>query len=161
MSDREEQAQTRTRLIYSALALLGGAFLAVMISLNSNLATYLTALGSSVTAHVLGTLVALLVLLVNSVKRQAKNPQSIAVKAPWWAYVGGFPGIFIVILAAVTVNGPLGLIGTLVVNVLGQTVFGLFCDHYGWFGMLRRPVTLSTLLPTIFILVGCSLVVTA
>ena len=42
------------------------------------------------------------------------------------------------LLAAVTVNGVLGLAGTLALSLVGQMAFGVLVDACGWFGLRRR-----------------------
>ncbi|MGL6582984.1 DMT family transporter, partial [Aeromonas caviae] len=57
---------------------------------------------------------------------------------PPWAWLGGLPGALTVVLAALCLNSPLGMAGTLALLLLGQLLFGALCDGLGWLGLARR-----------------------
>ena len=121
-----------------SLGLLGGLALAVMIALNSALAQYGTPLQASWVAHGVGTLVSLLLL---GVVRQRQAGLSKRETAPLWAYLGGLPGAFTVVLGAMTVNSALGLSASIAFIMAGQILFGLLCDRLGLLGMAKRRLT--------------------
>jgi transporter family-2 protein len=148
-----------SRFIPILIALFGGALLALMIALNSQLYLYVSPLVSSWVAHATGAIAALLLLVMFKKRRAAKqtSPEPI----PWWAYLGGVSGALLVVLAVITVNGFLGITGTLVLSIVGQVVFGLFSDQFGWFGLQKHPVTLRRVLSVIPIVVGSLLIVYA
>ncbi|QYJ99648.1 DMT family transporter [Shewanella alkalitolerans] len=131
--DLKPQASTPLNLM---LGLLGGVALAVMIALNSELAKYGSPLLASWVAHGVGTLVALLLLGAVRLRQGALTRRNEA--APWWAYLGGLPGAFTVVLGAMTVNSTLGLSASIAFIMAGQILFGLMCDSLGLFGMARR-----------------------
>ncbi|QYJ92354.1 DMT family transporter [Shewanella spartinae] len=131
--DLKTQASTPLNLM---LGLLGGVALAVMIALNSELAKYGSPLLASWVAHGVGTLVALLLLGAVRLRQGALTRRNEA--APWWAYLGGLPGAFTVVLGAMTVNSALGLSASIAFIMAGQILFGLVCDSMGLFGMARR-----------------------
>ncbi|WP_258406857.1 DMT family transporter [Shewanella rhizosphaerae] len=131
--DLKPQASTPLNLM---LGLLGGVALAVMIALNSELAKYGSPLLASWGAHGVGTLVALLLLGAVRLRQGALTRRNEA--APWWAYLGGLPGAFTVVLGAMTVNSALGLSASIAFIMAGQILFGLVCDSLGLFGMARR-----------------------
>lgn len=158
------------------LALIGGALLALMIKLNSSLAALTTPLYASWLAHGIGASVALLLIAVittvskrdrpNIVKPLSRNttskhdrPTLSGGAAPKWSYLGGIPGAMVVILAAITVNSELGLSGTLVLGLLGQVLFGLLSDHFGLFGVDKKPISAHRLLSIIPIFSGASLII--
>ena len=120
------------------LAIGGGALLALMIDSNSLLARYTSAVFSSWLAHGVGALVALIVLSLAVGLRGGTGQRRIQPgRSPLWFYLGGIPGAFTVLLAAVAVNGPLSLAGAIALMMVGQVLFGLVSDH---FGLLRVPV---------------------
>ncbi|WP_144202809.1 DMT family transporter [Shewanella sp. KCT] len=131
--DLKPQASTPLNLM---LGLLGGVALAVMIALNSELSKYGSPLLASWVAHGVGTLVALLLLGAVRLRQAALTRRNGA--APWWAYLGGLPGAFTVVLGAMTVNSALGLSASIAFIMAGQILFGLVCDSLGLFGMARR-----------------------
>jgi len=134
--------------------------LAIMISLNSQLATLLTPLHASWVAHGLGAASALLIIRLMAVRKPiGLSPRSLS--PPVWSYLGGVPGAFVVAVAAITVNGPLGLTGTLVLSICGQVLFSLLSDQWGWFGLLKRQFTLQRLMTLVPIFVGSLLIISA
>ncbi|TCS44000.1 DMT family transporter [Reinekea marinisedimentorum] len=140
-------------------ALLGGALLALMIAMNSQLYLYVSPLVSSWIAHGMGAITALLMLLLLSRRKPVAEPAALAI--PWWAYLGGVSGAVLVVLAVITVNSFLGITGTLVLSIVGQVMFGLFSDQFGWFGLAVHPVTRARLLAVIPIVLGSFFIVVA
>ncbi len=145
------------------LALIGGALLALMIKLNSALAFFTSPVTASWTAHLVGTIIALLLMAIVSKTIQPKavniNQGTTNVSAPLWSYFGGIPGALVVMLAAVTVNSELGLAGTLVLGLLGQVCFGLTCDYFGLFGVMKKELKREQLFTILPILAGSFLII--
>jgi transporter family-2 protein len=138
------------------LALTGGALLAVMINLNSALATFSSPLFASWMAHGIGALVALILvaLYANIFGNKPVTTETKQVKAPVWSYFGGLPGALTVILAAITVNSSLGLSGTLALGLVGQILFGLVSDHFGLFGLAKKRFAFADILIVMPVLAG-------
>lgn len=122
------------------LALTGGITLASMIAINSYLATYSSPLLASWLAHGVGAVTSLILVVMVNLWHRTKLGLPIVAGVPFWAYLGGIPGALTVILAAVTVNSPLGLSGTIALIMAGQVLFGLFSDALGWFGLPKRAI---------------------
>lgn len=148
------------RLIVSCWALVGGATLAIMIGLNSQLAALLTPVYASWLAHGLGAISALLIIGLTGLTRPVSF-SSTSAKAPFWSYLGGIPGAVVVVMVAITVNSPLGLTGTLVLSICGQVLFSLLSDQWGWFGLFKRQLTLQRLITLVPILTGSLLIISA
>ncbi len=144
----------------SLLAVTGGAFLAVMISCNSRLALYTSSIFSSWVAHGTGAIVALLLVLITlhamgvNVKRSVPSSRT-----PLWFYLGGIPGAFTVILASLAVSGSLSLSGAIALMMVGQVVFGLVSDHFGWFHTPIRRILPGDLLTVACVLSGSAMIV--
>jgi transporter family-2 protein len=143
------------------LAVAGGVLLAFMIHYNSLLAKHTTPVFASWVAHGLGGAAALLLVVLYS-----KAPRSTAtadgprcVKAPLWFYLGGIPGAFTVILAAVTVNSTLALAGTVALMLVGQVLFGIVSDHFGLFRTPRRRIGVYDLCVVLSVLTGSMLII--
>jgi transporter family-2 protein len=150
----------------AALALFAGAILAIMIKLNSSLAQLNSPLEASWIAHGLGAITALVLLSI--ITRFRKISIKVPVKqvkgknrSPWYAYLGGLPGAFTVILAAITVNSALGLAGTLALALLGQIVFSLLADHFALFASTKRKLGWHDMKVLGFILIGSFLIIFA
>ncbi|MEJ2765286.1 DMT family transporter [Photobacterium sp. MCCC 1A19761] len=123
-----------------ALALTGGITLASMIAINSYLATFSSPLLASWLAHGVGAITSLILVVMANLWHRTKLRLPIVTGVPFWAYLGGIPGAMTVILAAVTVNSPLGLSGTIALIMAGQVLFGLLSDAFGWFGLPKRAI---------------------
>ncbi|WNG32885.1 DMT family transporter [Archangium minus] len=143
------------------LAMVGGSLLALMINYNSLLAKHTTPMFASWVAHGLGAVAALvLVVLYSRVFRSAgKETDQQRAKIPLWFYLGGIPGAFTVILAAVTVNSGLTLSGTIALMLLGQVLFGLVSDFFGLFGTPKRRIVPSDFLVALCVLSGSALII--
>ncbi|SUX55129.1 DMT family transporter [Chromobacterium vaccinii] len=153
MHTHHSAAQPLTEYGLSALALLAGALLALMIHCNSRLAAYGNPLTASWLAHAIGMLAALLLW------KALRQTRPHAGRPPRWAYLGGVPGALTVALAAIAVNSPLALSGTLALGMVGQVLFGLLSDRFGLFGMPRRPLRLNDALALPLVLSGCAILI--
>ena len=78
---------------------------------------------------------------------------------PLWCYLGGIPGAFTVLLAAITVNSPLSLSGSDCADACGQIVTGLIIDHFGLMGLTRRKATSRDGLTLLLLFSGCILII--
>ncbi|ERE04698.1 DMT family transporter [Pseudogulbenkiania ferrooxidans] len=153
MHTHHSAAQPLTEYGPSALALLAGALLALMIHCNSRLAAYSNPLTASWLAHAIGLLTALLLW-----KARRRVPAD-ASRPPRWAYLGGVPGALVVALAAITVNSPLAMSGTLALGMAGQMLLGLLSDRFGLFGMPRRLLQRHDALALPLVLSGCAILI--
>lgn len=141
------------------LALAAGVVLAVMTDWNSQLARHSSPLFASWAAHGIGMVASMvLVMLLPSARIKAENAGSR--RWPLWSYLGGIPGAFTVLLAAITVNSPLGLAGTLALLLVGQIAFSVIADHFGMFCLERRPLALRDLV-SLALVSGGSIVIIA
>jgi len=141
------------------LALVAGCFLALMIAINGQMAAQTSPMLASWLAHGVGAVAALMLVALLSRKRQ--STRTVNGPAPWWSYLGGVPGAFVVVLSAIAVNSPLGLTGTLALGIVGQTFFGLMCDQFGWFGLPQRRLTMMDGVITSCFLTGGLLLILA
>jgi bacterial/archaeal transporter family-2 protein len=145
----------------AALALAAGVVLAMMIDRNSVLARHSSPLFASWAAHGIGAAASLLFVMAWAIaSRRVRGglPASPA-RGPLWAYFGGIPGAMTVLLAAITVNGPLGLAGTLALMLVGQMIFGMVADGLGWLGMARRTFTRRDVLAAASVVAGSAMII--
>lgn len=147
----------KTHPLNLSLALAGGVTLASMIAVNSQLASYSSPLLASWIAHGIGAVTSLIVLIAVSALAGRKMPVLPKTGTPFWAYLGGIPGAATVVLAAITVNSPLGLSGSLALIMAGQVLFGLSCDALGLFGLTKRSLTLKDGVTLLLMTAGCLL----
>ncbi|WP_374420917.1 DMT family transporter [Chromobacterium sp.] len=145
-----------TKRLDSPLALAAGAMLAWMIHCNSQLAAHSGPLQASWLAHGLGALTALALWRATA----RSSPAPAAGRPPRWAYLGGLPGALTVALAAIAVNSPLALAGTLALAIAGQLLFGLLCERFGLLAA-RRALTVHDALAALLVLGGCAVLIFA
>jgi transporter family-2 protein len=137
-----------------AIAFTSGVLLAVMISLNARLSAFTTPFYSSLMTHLVGTMAAIVFLLPNGRLQKKEGKEA----TPYWAYIGGAIGAISVILANITVNSSIALTGTVSLMILGQTLFMLIVDQFGFFGMKRRQLDGHDIMSLTLILIGSFLV---
>jgi transporter family-2 protein len=143
------------------LAVSGGVLLALMIDYNSLLAKHTTPTFASWVAHGLGAAAAfVLVVLYSRVFHPvgAGTGQQ-GVRAPLWFYLGGVPGSFTVILAAIAVNSRLALSGTISLMLVGQVLFGIVSDYFGLFRTPKRRVAAADFVVALAVLTGSALII--
>ncbi|HGN1704937.1 TPA: DMT family transporter [Providencia rettgeri] len=74
-------------------------------------------------------------------------------------YLGGLPGGFTVLLAAITVNSPLSLSGSIILMITGQIIFSLMVDSMGWFGVTKRKIVSRDLMVCVLLISDSSLLI--
>lgn len=146
----------KKEILLPLIALLSGVLLTLMIMSNSYLSTFTSPLHASWLTHGTGAVVALIIWLTVKTHLPQRHPGK---KIPLWCYLGGIPGAFTVLLAAVTVNSPLSLSGSIVLMLAGQIVTGLIIDHFGLMGLTRRKATSRDGLTLLLLFSGCILII--
>ena len=137
--------------LYGGGAIASGGLLAVAIFLNGELARFTSPAWSSMIAHFAGIFGSWFLWKLVS---NGRHLLPFSGSAPRWSYFGGAFGALIVVLSNVTVNSSIGLVGSLSLMILGQTLFAILFDSKGWFGMERRKLHRSDFLRVVFILTG-------
>lgn len=136
------------------LALLGGVLLVLMMNCNHIVAIHTSPFFSSWVIHFVGAFVAIFLVFLFSKKEQATRTGSGASRIKIWSYLGGIPGALAVVLAAITINSPLGLAGTFALILVGQIIFGIICDLFGLLGSPKKPFIWKDALAIFFVLCG-------
>nr|WP_314266029.1 DMT family transporter [uncultured Moellerella sp.] len=146
----------KNNIILSVTAALSGVLLTLMIMSNSYLSTFTSPLHASWLTHAIGSVVALLIWFASrrQLPRQKENH-----KIPYWSYLGGIPGAFTVLLAAVTVNSQLSLSGSIVLMLTGQIVTGMLIDHLGFMGLTKRRITRQDCISVLLLFIGSTLII--
>lgn len=145
----------RTQSSILLMAVGAGVLLTAMITTNSYLASWSSPLIASWFAHGSGAIVAWALLM----SRLRPASRAATGKPPLWSYFGGIPGALTVLLAAIAVNSPLALAGTLGLMLTGQILFGLVSDLRGWFGVIKCRFSLYDLLSVALILCGSAILI--
>lgn len=121
-------------------AILAGALLATMVTINSGLAAHTTPFTASWVVHGVGAAAAFVLLMANLAVGRKAGRIKIAGRTPLWSYFGGAPGAFAVALSSIAVNSELALAGGLSLLLVGQILFGLLSDQFGLFGTPQRAL---------------------
>lgn len=146
----------KKEILLPLIALLSGVLLTLMIMSNSYLSTFTSPLHASWLTHGIGAIVALIIWLTVKKHLPQRTPGA---KIPLWCYLGGIPGAFTVLLAAITVNSPLSLSGSIVLMLAGQIVTGLIIDHFGLMGLPQRKASGRDGLTLLLLFSGCILII--
>jgi transporter family-2 protein len=159
MEDKE--LNVNVKYLNTVMAVIGGVLLACMIRFNSQLAESSSPMVASWVAHGIGTVFALLLIVICRVQvnQQSNNSEETSTPTPRWSYFGGVPGALVVIIASITVNSDIGLAGTLVLGLIGQVVFGFICDGLGLFGVEQKKITVGQVKKVVFIVTGSMLII--
>ena len=140
-----------------ALAFLSGTLLTLMLQINSSLAHSTSPMIASWVAHGVGMLSTLMLILL--FRRNTAQVQPMTRKPPLIYYLGGIVGAFTVILAAMTVNGGMPLSSVVALSLVGQIVFSLFSDQFGFLGSTQRRISLNDIFAVMLVLGGSLMVI--
>lgn len=139
------------------LAMVGGSLLSLMIQTNSFLAKETSPLFASWVAHGVGAITALAILLLTCrlFSKQSDTKSTLEKKKlPLWLYLGGIPGAFTVVLAAIVINSGVSLSSTISLGLVGQLVFGVVSDHFGLLNTKKRKITIRDIYVISLVMAG-------
>lgn len=121
------------------LAVIAGAVVPFQSAINFNLGR---GLGHPLWATLASLLVSIVVLLPIMLAMRLPLPSLAFIsKAPLWMWAGGAFGVVFISLAVVLLPR-LGASGFMALALAGQVVASLVLDHFGWFGLVERPISL-------------------
>ncbi|HEF4762650.1 TPA: DMT family transporter [Pseudomonas putida] len=137
------------------LAVIAGAVVPFQSAINFNLGR---GLGHPLWATLASLLVSILVLLPIILAMRLPLPSmAFMTRAPLWMWAGGAFGVCFISLAVVLLP-KLGASGFLALSLAGQVVASLVLDHFGWFGLLERPISLPRVVGTLLLIGGVVLI---
>ncbi|NMB20032.1 MAG: DMT family transporter [Firmicutes bacterium] len=116
------------------LAALSGLFMALQGSLNTALGKVVGLLEGTFIVHLIGTLLALGLLLVGLGQGSIAEYS----RAPWYTYLGGVLSVGIIYLVTSAIS-KLGVAPATTAIILGQVFTAALVDHFGWFGLECIP----------------------
>ena len=120
------------------LAATAGSAMAFQGSLNTALGKVVGMLEATLIVHGVGLAVILPVVLTI---RGGKGGLAALGEAPWYTFLGGAIGVFIVFSVVYSMRHT-GVAKATTAIIIGQVVTAMLVDHYGLFG-LERILTLS------------------
>ncbi len=137
------------------LAVAAGVSIVVQQVLNSNLRTALnSAAWSGFMSYFVGTVcMALLALAL----RDPVPSAGVAARIPWWAWSGGLFGAVFIGLAILLVP-QLGAATFIALLVTGQMLASVAFDHFGWLGLVQRPMDVPRLIGVALLIGGVILI---
>lgn len=137
------------------LAVIAGAVVPFQSAVNANLGR---GLGHPLWATLASLLVSILVLLPIMLAMRVPLPSVAFIsKAPLWMWAGGAFGVCFISLALVLLP-KLGASGFMALALAGQVVASLVLDHFGWFGLVQRQVSLPRVLGVVMLIGGVVLI---
>lgn len=140
--------------LFVMMALLTGVTFAVQTGINSQLRAFLgSPLQAVFVSFAVGTLLVAFTLLV----RREAPPLAKWVAMPWWMWLGGMCGLFIV-STNILVVPRLGAALLTSLAIAGQLTTALALDHYGAFGFPVHHISLSRVAGAALLLAGVVLI---
>jgi transporter family-2 protein len=144
------------QFLLSCLAFIGGVFLAIQASLNTNLGILLKKpVFASVVQTASGTIFALIIVALSA--RTLPSTETMK-QVPFYLWFAG--GLFTVLGVSIyyfTIP-KLGLSTMITLGLSGQIVFAMIASHFGWLNMPVEPITLRKLLGVTLMLTGILLI---
>jgi transporter family-2 protein len=137
------------------VAVAAGCFVGLQAPVNARLGRQVGGLQAATVSFLVGTVVLLVVAGLSS--GGLPSPAS-AVKAPWWALIGGVLGAFYVTVALLTVR-TLGLSALTAIVVSGQLAVAVIVDRFGLLGIPRQQIGLTRISGLVLLVAGVVLVV--
>ena len=125
---------TKLLSIPFVIAAVSGITMAIQGTLNSVLGQKTSLLAATLIVHIIGTLIAVLAVLLTRVPIFQHNWLSV----PWHLYLGGVLSVIIVGLVAVSIP-KIGVCNATTAIIIGQVGAAIIIDHFGWLGVERLP----------------------
>lgn len=135
------------------LALVSGVLMAIQGSLNTALAKVVGLWEATFVVHVTGTLLLIIVLFA---LKMGKGGLGTLVQAPWYAYLGGVVGVFIIYLVAASIPR-VGVANATTAIIVGQVLTAVIIDQLGAFGLTKTPCSWNQAVGLVFLAVGAKL----
>lgn len=138
--------------MYDFLSLFNGILIAIMISINGNLAIQYGSFASTIIIHVVGIAAAFLLMLIT----RRHIPRHLHL-APW-QYLGGAIGFFTTFFDNLAF-GKISMTGLLAISLFAQTLCSLLIDSTGMLGMKKVPFKKSNLAGLLFSFAGIAFMI--
>jgi transporter family-2 protein len=135
------------------LALVSGILMAVQGSLNTALSKVVGLWEATFVVHVTGTAVLVAVLFF---LRIGRGDWTQLTQAPWYAYLGGLIGVFIIYLVAASIPS-VGVANATTAIIVGQVLTAVIIDQIGGFGLARIPCGWNQVAGLVLLALGAKL----
>lgn len=140
--------------LFIVLALMTGVAIAIQTGINTQLRAFLASpLQAVFVSFSVGTLLIALALVV------LRSPPPVAqwARMPWWMWLGGVCGLFIV-STNILVAPRLGAALLMSLAIAGQLGAAVLLDHYGAFGFPVHPISLGRVAGATLLVAGVVLI---
>jgi len=117
------------------MAFISGLLMAVQGSLNTALGKAVGLWEATFVVHATGTAILIFVLFILKIARGNLAALS---QAPWYSYLGGLVGVFIIYLVAASIPS-VGVANATTAIIVGQVLTAVLIDHFGGFGLAKIP----------------------
>ena len=139
------------KFVFLALIALSGVGLGLQAAVNARLRA---AVGSPALSALISFGVGSLLLAVLTLTRVLGPNRLAGVEgAPWWIWLGGLFGAFVVMTAILGIP-KVGAGGVIAATVFGQLLAAMALDTFGWMGVPRTPLTLWRAVGAVLLFVG-------
>ena len=149
-------ANSFTGFLILCIALLGGVLVSAQGMINGRLNVII---GNPLHAALISFTGGWIILLTLSIATGAGLPNwSKLVDAPWWVYLGGIAGSYMVATTAFGVPR-IGATAWISAIIVGQLVGSVAFDHFGAFGLEVRTISWEKIVGIIALIFGTWLVI--
>lgn len=143
-------------ILYLIMGIIIGMFFPIQASISSRLSSYSkTPLTASFIAFSLGTVI---LFIINLIVNPAGISVGIDFSYPLYVFIGGAIAGVGFNVANIILFSKLGASVTTIITVTGQMIVGILIDHFGWFGVLANPISITRTIGTIIMILAVSLV---
>ncbi|MFO0864437.1 MAG: DMT family transporter [Gemmataceae bacterium] len=133
------------------VAFLAGSAIAVQAVVNAGLRGKMNhPLQAVLISFAIGTVATIGLCLVNRASWPAWETLR---KEPWWIWIGGLLGV-IYVGTSMVATPRVGVALMLSLGFAGQMFCSVAIDHYGWFGLDRRPINPGRLVGVLLLMLG-------
>lgn len=135
-------------VLYLALMLAAGTFLAIQSPVNAALSRHTGPIEASFISFLTGTVALLIACLI-----VGKGSVFKAFEAPSWQWIGGVLGASVVCSAIVSVPR-IGVLSTSLAMILGNLAMAAAIDNFGWFDAPLHHFTMRRLIGFVLVFAG-------
>ena len=140
--------------LFVILALLTGVTIAVQTGINTQLRSFI---GSPLQAVFVSFMVGTVLIALTLVAKREAPPLGKWLQMPWWMWLGGVCGLFIV-STNIIVAPRLGAALLISLAIAGQLTTALALDHYGAFGFPVHHISLPRIAGAVLLIAGVVLI---
>ena len=140
--------------LFVLLSLLTGVAIAIQTGVNTQLRLHL---GGALPAVFVSFAVGMILIVFALVGLRTPFPLAQLTRAPWWMWLGGVLGLFIV-STNIIVAPRLGAALLMSLAVSGQLGAAVILDHYGAFAFPVHPISVGRVVGSVLLIAGVALI---